>query len=78
MHPWKKLNKHENQDRGADKPITVQEQRTAWKSRAEEYGPVGQERKGFFSFFLPPVMKSGDSAKKPLLPFLSASVNAPA
>jgi hypothetical protein len=51
MHPWKKINKHENQDRGADKPITVQEQHTAWKSRGSEYGAVGLERKDFFHLY---------------------------
>jgi hypothetical protein len=32
------IKKIENQDRGADKPKSVQEQHTAWKSRAGEYG----------------------------------------
>jgi hypothetical protein len=41
--------KYENQDRGADKPITVQEQHTAWKSRATEYGPAFRIRQAFFS-----------------------------
>jgi hypothetical protein len=48
------LKKYESQDRGADKPITVQEQHTAWKSRTVEYGAAFQLRQAFFATSLAP------------------------